>query len=150
MHTFIIHQFFFIFCFWLRYCFDRRKYSVRTAFRHSKNRGTTGSKTLRRRNFLAETPSVYTSPVYIKNMEAWHHVILNICIFLCILNIYLYQPVYVYTFSKYLSNPVIKKDYSFPTNYHHNDFMTELSADVTDAAPGNSAGLTCITPADHS
>lgn len=53
-------------------------------------------------------------------------------------------------FSKYLANLIIKKDYPLLTIYHNNDCMIELSADVTDTAPGNSAGLTCITPADHS
>lgn len=128
VHTFIIHQFF-------SYSVSKSDTALtwgyaRTAFKHSKNGGTTGSKTWRRINFLAETPSEHTSPVYIKKIFMTSCDIKKLCFLMHIK--YMSACVCIHI-SKYLSNPIIKKDYSL-LNYHHNDCMTEQSVEVTDSA----------------
>lgn len=86
-------------CFmWLNYCLDMRMYPITTAFEHSKKGRATGSKTTRRRSFLAGTPRP-ASLVTMRNRWVWHYVMLNICIF----SHYTFHAVsaYVNTFSKY-------------------------------------------------
>lgn len=58
-------------CFmWLNYCLDMRMYPITTACEHSEKGRATGSKTPRRRSFLAGTPRS-ASLVSMRNRWVW-------------------------------------------------------------------------------